>query len=50
MTAMELHIITVCAVLLAVEPARKAQRSLANWWHRHTVHREHLRRLEQENG
>lgn len=47
---MELHIITLCAVLLAIEPASKLKRQFKNWWTRQKNHRAHLRKLEQENG
>lgn len=37
---MEQHIITVCLVILAAEPARKLWRGIRNRWDRWTAHRE----------
>ena len=47
---MELHLITLCAVLLAIEPASKLKRQITNWWTRQKIHKEHLKKLEAEHG
>jgi hypothetical protein len=36
---LELHIITACALLVAIEPGRKLLRELRNWTHRRKAHR-----------
>lgn len=41
---MELHIITVCVLLLALEPLEKTVRQIRNWSHRRAAHRAHLKR------
>ena len=50
MPAIELHIVTLCALLLAIEPARKLGRSVKNWLDRQRIHREHVKSLEQILG
>jgi hypothetical protein len=40
---MELHIITACAVLLAIEPVRKLAREIRNWLDRREAHKLYLR-------
>lgn len=47
---MELHIIMVCAIFMAINPARGLYREIKNWMVRQRNHRDHLRKLEEMNG
>lgn len=39
---MELHIITACAIILAIDPASRLLRSFQNWYDRQKAHRRML--------
>jgi hypothetical protein len=39
---MELHVITLCAIILAVEPATRLFTKIRNWYDRREAHRRML--------
>lgn len=45
MTSIEIHVITACVVLLALEPAGKILHAMRNWVERRAIHRRHLESL-----
>lgn len=43
--SIEIHIVTACLVLLALDPAGKLLRSIHNWLERRAIHKKHMENL-----
>jgi hypothetical protein len=43
----ELHLVTLCLIVLAVEPAERLVRQARNWLDRRRIHEAHLAHLEE---